>query len=368
MTVGITGAHGFLGWHMRCFLHACKVKNVRLAGRETFASREALKNFARGCDIIFHFAGVNRSKNEEEIATANPLLAKKLVEALDSAGGKPFVVYSSSTHVDGDSTYGSSKRQAGEIIKSWAARTGAQAAIIVYPHLYGEGGRPFYNSVAHTFCHQLANNETLTVDSDAELQLLHAQDAVEYAWKLFKQGRSGELRPNGRPISVRQLADILTSFYAIYSGGVIPDIRDDEDRRLFNTLRSFMFPAAYPMVLKRNEDPRGWLFEAVRELNGGQVFLSSTHPGYTRGNHYHRFKVERFCVLAGEATIRIRKLFSDEVHEFKVTGDKPVFIDMPPLHTHSIANESDADVTTLFWANEFFDPKHPDTYPEPVIQ
>lgn len=366
MNIGITGAYGFLGWHMRCYLHSRGVRDIRLAGRDEFASSSALESFVDGCDAIFHFAGVNRAKDEGEIADTNPSLANQLVNALRATNSEAHVIYSSSTHADGSSVYGISKQQAGRVLADWAAGSDGKASLIVFPHLYGECGRPFYNSVVHTFCHQLAVGEELTVRGGAELQLLHAQDAAELAWNAFEQKQTGIARPGGRTITVNELACALTSMHDSYSSGVIPDLRDEQDRRLFNTLRSFLFPKMYPVYLRRREDPRGWLFEAIRELNGGQVFLSSTRPGVTRGNHYHRFKVERFCVLSGEAVIRIRRLFSDEVHEFPVSGGRPCFIDMPPLHTHSISNEGEDEVLTMFWTNEFFDPAQPDTYPEPV--
>ena len=368
MVIGITGGNGFLGWHMRCFLHSRGINDVRVAGRETFSDPRALDVFVTGCDVVFHFAGVNRANDEREIAQGNPQLAQDLVESLERTGSTPFIVYSSSTHADGQSVYGIAKRKAGEIIGAWADRAGTAAAIVVFPHLYGESGKPFYNSVVHTFCHQLADGEALTVTGDGQLELLHAQDAVAFAWSAFAESSSGELRPRGRPISVRGLATLLERLHSSYSSGVVPDLRDVEDRKLFNTLRSAMFPAHYPMKPKRHEDPRGWLFEAIREENGGQVFLSSTNPGFTRGNNYHRFKVERFCVLSGRAVIRIRQLFSGEVLEFPVSGDEPAFIDMPPLHTHSISNEGEEQVLTLFWSNEFFDSDNPDTYPAPVIE
>jgi UDP-2-acetamido-2,6-beta-L-arabino-hexul-4-ose reductase len=367
MRVGITGAYGFFGWHMRCFLASIGVMDVRSAGRQTFESQEALREFLRDRDVVLHFAGVNRAESDAEIEEGNVVIAEALVQAAAKEGVAPHVVYSSSTKVDGDTVYGKAKKRVGEIIGGWAESAGAMFSNVVFPHLFGECGEPFYNSAVHTFCHQLAHGENLNVNPGGKLELLHAQDAAAYAWNAVVEKREGVLRPSGRKIGVESLAETLTDYHRLYTSGVIPDLRDDEDRKLFNTLRTAMYPAAYPFYLKRNDDPRGWLFESIRELNGGQAFVSLTHPGYTRGNHYHRFKVERFCVLAGSAVIRIRKLFSDSVEEFQVSGDEPCFIDMPPLHTHSISNESDSDVVTMFWSNEFFDPENPDTYPADVL-
>jgi UDP-2-acetamido-2,6-beta-L-arabino-hexul-4-ose reductase len=153
---------------------------------------------------------------------------------------------------------------------------------------------------------------------------------------------------------------------AAYAEGVVADLRDPLDLQLFNTYRSYLFPRHYPVPIERHRDPRGSLFEAVRTRHGGQCFLSTTRPGITRGNHYHLRKIERFLVVRGEARIRVRRLFASDVTEFSVRGDEPAYVDMPTLHTHDITNVGDADLLTLFWAHEIFDPAAPDTIPEPV--
>jgi UDP-2-acetamido-2,6-beta-L-arabino-hexul-4-ose reductase len=152
----------------------------------------------------------------------------------------------------------------------------------------------------------------------------------------------------------------------LYAGHVFPDVRDDFDRDLFNTFRSYLYPHRYPTALTLHEDPRGCLFEAVKTHNGGQTFLSTTKPGITRGNHYHTRKIERFLVVSGQAEIRLRRVFDSEVQVFKVSGDQPAYVDMPTLHTHNITNTGSSDLITLFWTHEFYDPNMPDTFFELV--
>ena len=165
----------------------------------------------------------------------------------------------------------------------------------------------------------------------------------------------------------RELADLLTAQSRQYFGALeIPPLQAALDLALFNCLRSAAFPQAYPIPLELRSDARGSLFEAVRSHRAGQTFFSTTHPGVTRGNHFHFGKVERFLVVGGQARISIRRLFDDQVHAFEVRGDQPVYIDMPTLHTHEITNVGDGELLTLFWAHEFFDPQRPDTYFEPV--
>jgi UDP-2-acetamido-2,6-beta-L-arabino-hexul-4-ose reductase len=234
--------------------------------------------------------------------------------------------------------------------------------------VFGEGGRPYYNSAVQTFCHQLANGEEMAINGKGELELLHAQDIAAAIVDAFERDHQGELRLRGRKLSVAEAAGKLIGMHRSYSGGVIPDLRDRFDLQLFNTLRSSMYPAFYPKELKLHTDERGTLFEGIKNLNGGQAFFSTTKPGVTRGNHYHYNKVERFLVVRGRAVIRVRRLLEDHVEEFSVSGDAPAYVDIPTLHTHSITNTGEEELLTLFWSHEIFDPEAPDTYFEPVLR
>jgi UDP-2-acetamido-2,6-beta-L-arabino-hexul-4-ose reductase len=158
----------------------------------------------------------------------------------------------------------------------------------------------------------------------------------------------------------------LGGFSKLYGEGIVPYPRDGFDIDLFNTYRSFLYPDGFPIVVDRHSDERGDLFEAIKTFQGGQCFVSSTHPGITRGNHYHLHKFERFMVINGDAVIRLRRLLRDDIIEYRVSGENPCFVDMPVLYTHNITNIGKDDLWTLFWANELYDPASPDTYPEEV--
>lgn len=367
MRIGVTGAKGLLGWHTRCLLGTRPGIEVVACDRAQFADDGFMRQFARGCDAVFHFAGLNRG-DDDEIARGNVWLAERLASVLTEAGAKPHVVYSSSLHEDRDTAYGRSKKAAGEILQRWAAEAGGRCSVLVLPHIFGEGGRPFYNSVVSTFCHQLANGLEPTVHTDGRLELLHAQDAARVALESVQQGLVGSRRIAGQPIGVLELLAKLQDLAASYASMVVPPLDRPLDLRLFNTYRSYLFPQHYPVRFKLHSDPRGSLFECVRTNHGGQCFVSTTKPGITRGNHYHTRKFERFAVIGGQAVIRLRRLFDDVVHEFPVSGDEPVCIDMPTLHTHSIENTGPGELVTLFWAHEFFDPADPDTFLEPVLR
>ncbi len=365
LRVGITGADGFLGWHLRCRLHPESGVSAVCAGRTEFGDQDLLAEFVRSCDVIVHLAAVNRG-TDAEVGEVNPALASALVDALTETGSTPALIYSSTTHEDRDTIYGLGKREAGDILDRWASASGSTCTRLILPHVFGECGKPFYNSVVSTFCHQLAHGDEPKIIDDIDLELLHAQDIADHIASELGCVQSRTVRLNGSPMKVSELLRRLEAFRDTYASHLLPSVADALDLRLFNTYRSYLFPHAYPMDLELNVDPRGELFEAVKSVGGGQTFLSTTRPGITRGDHYHRAKIERFLVIAGEATIRIRRMFDSQTHEFVVHGSKPQYIDMPALHTHNITNTGSDDVVTLFWANEIFDPARPDTYPETV--
>jgi UDP-2-acetamido-2,6-beta-L-arabino-hexul-4-ose reductase len=252
-------------------------------------------------------------------------------------------------------------------LRKWAERHRVSFANLIIPHVFGEFGKPFYNSVVSTFCHQLATGDNLNIVDDGPLELIHTQQLAARILQAALNKENGDVRVKGVPIKVSELLSRLRRMSDLYRSHTVPDLRNLLDLHLFNTYRSCLFPTFYPVSVELHQDGRGQLFEAVRSLNGGQIFLSTTHPGITRGNHYHMRKMERFLVAQGDAVIRIRKLFSCEVREFQVGGECPRYIDMPSFHTHSIENNGASDLITLFWANEVFDSNDTDTYTEQVL-
>ena len=363
--IGVTGVDGMIGWHVRAFYKSDEDVRIVPARRETFESDEELAAFVGQCDAIIHLAGQNRG-DDEEVAAVNAGLAKSLVTACEKTGSKPHIVFSSSTHIYRDTVYGKSKLEATRIFTGWAERSGAVFTNMVLPHVFGEFGRPFYNSVVHTFCHQLAAGEEPKIIVDGDLELLHAEQVAAEASRVIREGAAGDVRMEGVKMKTSELLEKLREFDRLYRGGIIPDVRESMDLYLFNSYRSRLYPDFYPVELKLHTDDRGSLFEAVKSDNGGQSFVSTTRPGITRGNHYHTKKIERFLVVKGEASIKIRRLFSDSVEEFVVSGDSPRYVDMPTFYTHNITNVGNGELLTLFWAHEIFDPQNPDTIYEPV--
>lgn len=368
MNVVVTGAAGLLGTHVCLRLRAFLGKNSYLVAldREAFNDDARLLSSVQNADAVIHCAGINRD-TDEAVEFGNEHLARRLVDFLDQAGSRAHVVYANTIQREADVPYGRGKLAAHQVFEKWAEASGSKYTELVLPHVFGEFGRSHYNSAFMTFCHQVAAGEALSINGAGSLELIHAGDVANTVQQVIEQGRSGSLRLSGRRMSVASAAGMLIDMYRSYADGVVPDLRDPFALQAFNTLRSCMYPAFYPRELVLHTDQRGGLFEAVKSMNGGQSFLSSTKPGVTRGNHYHFHKVERFLVVKGEAVIKVRRLLSDHVDAFRVSGDAPAYIDIPTLHTHSITNTGPEELLTMFWSHEIFNPEQPDTYAEPVV-
>lgn len=364
-TVGVTGPSGFLGWHLRARLHALGEDRVLTADRQTFANEDELDQFVSSCDVVYHLAGVNRGE-PAEVEQGNIDLAEKLVAAKARTHAKFNLAYANSTKAGEDSPYGQSKEKAAALLGEAQKGAGDPFANVVLPHLFGEHGRPFYNSAVTTFSHQLAIGDQPEIQTDAELELLHAQDAATTLIGATADS-TGSVRPEGTRILVSDALIRLQALAGPYlASGEIPSLASNFDVRLFNMFRSQLFPDHTPISLVAHGDTRGVFFETVRSQGQGQAAVSTTVPGVTRGEHFHFDKIERFVVVRGEATIRIRRLLHDEVHTYEVSGDEPVAIDMPTLHAHNITNTGAGELVTQFWTNDLFDPDKPDTIPEKV--
>jgi UDP-2-acetamido-2,6-beta-L-arabino-hexul-4-ose reductase len=362
--VVLTGARGFLGWHARVLARTLGWSEPVVAERADLHDPDRLAALVDGADRVVHLAGANRG-TPDEVTAGNIEPARALAEALRRCARPPkAVALANSVQAGNGTAYGDAKAAAAGVLAEATRWSGTELLDLRLPNLFGEHGRPFYNSVVATFCRVLANGGEPRVDADRELELLHATDAVA--------ALLGADPPDTSPAgatrrSVGRLAAELSAMAATYRTGDIPPLPDPFSVRLFNTYRSHCFSARAALPLTRRADQRGELVEAVRTHGGaGQTFYSTTRPGVTRGEHYHLAKVERFVVLRGEAEIRLRRLLHDEVVRLRVRGDEPVAVDMPAMWAHSVTNVGRDDLLTLFWANEVFDPDRPDTYPEAV--
>jgi UDP-2-acetamido-2,6-beta-L-arabino-hexul-4-ose reductase len=368
MRVAVTGSDGFLARHFRARLRALvPTDEVVCIPRATFCDDTACVAALTGTDAVVHLAGVNRG-DPDVVEDGNVELAQRLATMLDKVGGAPRLLYANSVQEGMPTPYGRGKAKASEILSLWAGRAGAPYVDIVLPNLYGESGRPAYNSFIATFCHRLAVGEQPLIDVDRELEVLHAQDAAALLLEHLANGSSpGVLHPRGTVVTVGEVLVRLKAIDTTYRSGRFPDLGDPLTLRLFNTYRSHLYPHAYPMALTAHHGAPGTFVETTQVLGGpSQSSFSTTVPGATRGNHFHLRKVERFVVVRGRARMATRPVWSDQVTTFDVCGDSPVIVDMPTLHTHNITNIGDEMLYTVFWINEIYDPADPDTFAETV--
>ncbi|MFT3873071.1 MAG: hypothetical protein QM714_10555 [Nocardioides sp.] len=361
MRVAITGGHGFLGWHTACRLRALHgVEPVRL-GREELADPARLTSIVASVDVVFHLAGVNRAESDAAVRRGNVEAAQTLARALSGVDRPVDVVYANSIQSDLDNAYGEGKRAAAALLADSA--TGCFADLLL-PNLFGEHGRPSYNSFVATFADRVATGGNPVVQVDKQVPLLHAQRAS--AALIEAVGTSGQLRPEVEERGVSEVLAMLRSMHALYGErGEVPPLTTHFEVDLFNTYRSYLFPQHFPVHPTMHSDQRGDLVETVRSHGGtGQAFVSTTRPGQVRGEHYHLRKVERFFVVKGEAEIGLRRLLDDEVVTFRLTGGQPGFVDMPTLWVHNIRNVGDTELVTMFWTDQLLDLDNPDQFPE----
>jgi UDP-2-acetamido-2,6-beta-L-arabino-hexul-4-ose reductase len=361
-SIVLSGGSGFLGWHVRVLARAMNLPVPVDATRTDFTTPARLAGLVDGADRVLHVAGVNRG-DPAEVRDGNEKAARALAAAIQQCATPPkTVVFANSTQAGNGTPYGDSKAAAAEMLADATRWCGSRFVDLKLPNLFGEHGRPNYNSVVATFCRTLADGRTPQVHQDRPLDLVHAQDAAAALL-----GRDdADLVPARR--TVKDLAERIGHYARTYRKAELPALTDPFELKLFNTYRSHCFPAHYPMPLPRHEDARGGLVEAVKAHgNGGQTFFSTTKPGVTRGEHYHLSKVERFVVVRGEAEIRLRRVLHGDPTTFRVSGAEPVVVDMPTMWVHDITNVGGGDLLTLFWTNEIFDPDRPDTYAEKVV-
>lgn len=369
MRVAITGGYGFLGWHTACRLRAVhRVEAVRL-GRDVCADPIRLAAAVASVDVVLHVAGINRGPSDQAVEQGNVDLARRLVEAVLGADRPVDVVFANSVQAELDNSYGRGKAAAAALIGDALREAGGHFADVLLPNLFGEHGRPGYNSFVATFAHEVARGRPPTLSNDRQIPLLHVQDAA--AALIAAVGTDYRGVVEGEPRAISEVLGLLQQAHDLYaSRGEVPPLPGPFEVNLFNTYRAASFPDMWPLSPQVHADSRGDLFETVRSHGGTcQSFVSTTLPGQKRGEHYHLHKVERFFVVKGEAEIALRRLLHDDpadVVTFRLSGDRPSFIDMPTLWVHNIRNVGDTELVTVFWADQLLNPEHPDQYPEQV--
>ena len=349
MNILVTGANGFIGKNLIAQLRQQPGYTVLEFDVDNTAAD--LAEMVAQAQWVFHLAGVNRPRESSEFQTGNVDLTAQVCDLLAArpqtrARPQPAtLVLASSSQAELDNPYGRSKRQAEAVVAAYAARTGARAIVYRLKNVFGKWCRPNYNSVVATFCHNLARDLPITISNPANaVELIHIDDVVAH-WLADIANSSGEAAP-GWPVDYREvthsytvtlgrLAELIRSFRQIRQTLHVPDLSDELTRKLHGTYLAYLETDQFAYDLQKRCDPRGCLAEFVKSPPFGQIFVSRTLPGITRGNHYHHTKTEKFLVLQGQALIRFRPLSGDAVIEYPVRGDDFRVLDIPPGYTHS---------------------------------
>ena len=360
----ITGAAGFLGRNLREVLG--REPDVELRAYDLSDSEAALDRHLRDAHVIFHLAGVNRPQHEAEFDSGNAGATSELCAKLSAMGRRPKLVFSSSVQAVLDNPYGASKRKAEVALQRFADEHGAEVAIYRLKNVFGKWCRPNYNSVVATFCHNVARKLPIQISDPArELDLVYVDDVISAFVGELAEGSPGarfKEIPVAYRITLGRLADLVQSFQASRRTLVLPDLSDPFTRKLYATFVSYLPEDGLACALERRVDGRGELAEFIKSAPAGQIFVSRTKPGITRGHHFHHTKTEKFLVLEGDALIRLHRVDCREAQEYRVTGKDLIVVDIPPGYTHCLTNVGQSDLIVLFWASEVFDPQRPDTY------
>jgi len=323
--------------------------------------------------VVFHLAGVNRPQKVEEFESGNAGFTGTLCRLLGECNRRPHVIVSSSIQAEFDNPYGKSKRHAEETLRAFAARTGTRVSIFRLKNVFGKWCRPNYNSVAATFCHNIAHDLPIQVsDPNRLLELVHVDDVVAGFLHEMDEPRKrtdSVVTPDPIPSYILTLGDLagrIQAFREMQETLQIPDFSLPFNRKLYATYLTYVDPDRWGYGLDIKSDRRGNLAEFIKSPAFGQLFISRTRPGVTRGNHYHHVKAEKFLVISGEGLIRLRHIEERQVHGHHVQGGEYRVVEIPAGYTHSITNIGPEEMITLFWASEVLDPDRPDTYFLPV--
>ena len=399
MNILVTGAKGFVGKNLCAQLRNIAQGKAKFYGDVAIenifeydidSSLEELDDYCRQADFVFNLAGVNRPQNPEEFMQGNYGFASTLLATLEKHGNRCPVMLSSSLqatligrYAEGD--YGKSKKAGEELFFEYGARTGSRILVYRFPNLFGKWCRPNYNSAVATFCNNIANDLPIQVnDRSTELELVYIDDLVDEMIAALKgeehhcefDGLTTVLTAEGRycavPVSHRvtlgEIVDLLEQFRAQPTSLVVPEIKEGSfAKKLYSTYLSYLPAEKVSFPLKMNVDARGSFTELIKSVGVGQVSVNISKPGITKGEHWHNTKWEFFIVVSGRGLIQQRRVGSDEVLNFEVSGEKIEAVHMLPGYTHNIINLSETEnLVTVMWANEQFDANHPDTFFEIV--
>lgn len=371
MKVLVTGAEGFIGKNLIAELK--RREDVEVLPFDVETPAELLEKYCAECDFVYNLAGINRPENVEEFMEGNFGFATTLVEALKKAGNTCPVMNSSSIQAALENPYGKSKKAGEDMLFAYGKEVGAEVYIYRFPNVFGKWCRPNYNSAVATFCHNIASDLPIQVnDRSTLMHLVYIDDVVEELLQALDRHPHVNFDgycyvPTVHDVTLGEIVNLLYSFKESRKNLMVPDMTEGSfEKKLYSTYLSYLPKDDFSYPLKMNVDQRGSFTEILKSADRGQVSINISKPGITKGNHWHHTKNEKFVVVSGKGLIRFRKIGSDEIIEYHVSGEKLEVVDIPTGYTHSIINEGNTDMVTLMWCNECFNPGKPDTIYESV--
>lgn len=371
MKILITGAEGFIGKNLMVALRARGYED--LFAFDADSPSEALEHYCADCSFVFHLAGVNRHKMQEEYMQGNFGFTDTLLRMLIKHKNRCPVMFASSTQAAVPSLYGRSKKAGEELMDQYARETGATVYIYRLPNVFGKWSKPNYNSVVATFCYNVSHDLPIVInDEDTMLTLAYIDDVAESLCDMLDGKTTSEGQYCVAPVTyTAKLGDVaarIHSFRGIRESNLMPDMSDPLTRKLYATYLSFLPVMEYAYPLDTREDESGSFTEFLRSDAGGQTSVCVVKPGSARGNHWHHTKAEKFLVVSGTGVIKFRRIDMDDVLEYPVSSKKLVAVDIPVGYTHNIENTGKTDLVMLIWSSECFDQAHPDTIESEVEQ
>ena len=364
MRILITGSNGFIAKNL--ILRLSEIRDVEILEYNTASSENDLEKYIQSCDYIFHLAGVNRPENDADFVNVNGGLTKRICEIAAKCDQKPSIIFSSSTQAELDNEYGKSKVIAEKALQSYAEENPAKTFIYRLPSVMGKWCRPDYNSVVATFCHNIANDKTITInDSETVIELVYIDDVVNEFIRIITENPTNDddymtVNPTYE-VSLGKLAEYLYGFRDNRKDLFIDDVGSGFLRALYSTFISYYPINEFSYDVPFSTDERGTFVEMLKTENSGQMSFFTCHPGLTRGSHYHHTKTEKFLVVQGNAKFRFRNLLDDCIHEIDTSSQQPEIVESIPGWVHDISNTGKDELIVMIWANEIFDQKNPDT-------
>jgi len=369
MKILITGANGFIGKNLISELKNKGYENLYLCDRNT--TTKQLNEYTKDCDFVFHLAGVNRPKNNEEFMIGNFNFTEILISNLKNNNNKCPILITSSIQAELDNDYGKSKKASEDLIFNHSKTNKAKVYVFRLQNVFGKWCKPNYNSVIATFCNNIANNLDIVVNDEfKQLNLVYIDDVINefincLEDKYYKKDNFCYI-PDVYTKTLGEIANLIKSFKESRNNLMIQDTEDEFTKKLYSTYLSYLPHNDFLYETKMNIDERGSFTELFKSKNRGQISVNISKPGITKGNHWHHTKNEKFVVVSGQALIQFRNIHNNEIIEYNVSGEKIEIVDIPVGYTHNIKNIGNTDLVTIMWCNELFNKNNPDTHHEEV--